>query len=612
MSSSLNANIASTLTLDAAGKFPADLLNAADLIGDALGLVGKHIGDSTSVDQNGRRYPKGFTPPVDYIINPNDTNPDTGIPTELGINYVNIHGIRLEGKGNGSLGPINNKITKANYKNGNQVLIPGSVNFNNLKSDPSYDGPFAYPGPYQAASDNILNGFTPITSNDKYDTRISTLDVFKSYSTKEFTHLLDYFIDSQGKYSIQKIVPENMNITPDSGKHLLASFVRTTDDNEDPTMLGYDIILKFNSSPLFNGTIDSFISQYSDNTEVSSRSGILSNFKSQLFKFLKIDSPIQQGIDPTDIEQAKKYYLRNLTGINNLSESYDSGTLKSFIDYGKDFIGMEFYEDVSQNIGYLSTLYKMLSWSRLNGKQVIPENLLRFDVDIVVSEIRNYNRVFRDETDVTKIDVYADVKSKYTYSLYECQFFFTDLPHGDGIDLGGPKTIDNHAIKFNYKYSTMKFSKFINPSINESIINNAYLDVNRVSPMDTNNSYVGSDGSIVNDKPINYLTEYDYYPRVNTNTGQSDTLAGAKQNDKTFMKNRWVRKIQNQLTDWYNAAQNSSTSNTNNDSPPDLATDKIFSALGGVLMNAVGTNVKVDIQAQLLNKTLENIRNSGK
>ena len=29
-------------------------------------------------------------------------------------------------------------------------------------------------------------------------------------------------------------------------------------------------------------------------------------------------------------------------------------------------------------------------------------------------------------------------------------------------------------------------------------------------------------------------------------------------------------------------------------------------------MNAVGTNVKVDIQAQLLNKTLENIRNSGK
>ena len=588
-----NANLISSLAHEGAGKFPSDLLNAADIIGDALGLAGKHFGDSTSTDQNGKRYPKGFTPPVDYIIYPNDIDPSTGIPTELGVNYVNVNGIRMEQKGNGGIGPINGKISKTNDKNGKGgVIIPGSVNFNSLKPDPTYEGPFASPGPYIDASDNLQNGYTPRNSNDMYDTRISVLDVFKSYSAKEFTHLLDYFIDSNGGYTSRKIVPEDFHITKDSGKHLLASFVRTTDDNEDPTMLGYDIILKFNSSPLFNGTIDSFIDQYKNNTEVASRSEILSNFRDQLFKFLRTDSPTQQGLDPTDIEQPKQYYLKNLTGINNLTESYDSSTLKSFVEYGKDFIGLEFYEDVSQNIGYLGSLYKMLSWSRRNGKQIIPENLLRFDVDIVITEIRNYNRVFRDATDVTKIDVYADVLSKYVYSLYECQFFFNELAHGDGIDLSTPKTIDNYAIKFNYKYSTMKFSKFISQNENEVIINNAYLNVNSIGPMDTNNSYVGVDGSIVNDNPVNFLTEYDYFPRINTISGQSNTLAGAKQNDK------------------YNAAKRAANSNNGPSDTPSLASDKIFSAISGVLLNAIGTNIKVDIQAQLLNKTLENIRNN--
>ena len=62
-------------------------------------------------------------------------------------------------------------------------------------------------------------------------------------------------------------------------------------------------------------------------------------------------------------------------------------------DYNKDVIKLNFLEDLSATMGTLAHLYKLLYWSRPNGKGLIPENLLRFNCDIIVSECRNFNRV---------------------------------------------------------------------------------------------------------------------------------------------------------------------------------------------------------------------------
>ena len=433
--------------------------------------------------------------------------------------------------------------------------------------------------------------------DSKIEERKSIYGKFDDYSSMQFTHLLDYFMDQNGGIGEQRTVDKATSVVDENGNPssvrisdiYLGSFIRTMDDNEDPTMLGYDINIKFDSSPLFNGTIDSFISQLSDygNTEVGSRQLILDNFKSQLVKFLKIDS---SNIGNSEVPEflgkngSKVYYMKNLTGLNGLVESGDGDKIKSFIDYGKEFITLQFNEDVTQNIGYLSSLYKSLSWSRIHGKQIIPENLLRFDVDITITEIRKFNRVIGDKSNT--IDVYSDLISKYTYTLYECQFFFPTMPHGDSIDMSATKLVESYDIKFNYKYSTMKFSKFfIEPSVEyrkiEYAIDNKYSDISTISPDSTSNSKV-ENNTIVSGPNAYDLNFYrSYSPTNEPNMVPSD-------------KTGPVEDLKSQEFSKFDGLKQAAKSLRKN------------------LTNAVikEVNSQIMTQASLLNRTLNNIRNT--
>mgnify|MGYP003425174473 FL=1 len=129
-------------------------------------------------------------------------------------------------------------------------------------------------------------GFTEDKSVSKIKTRTKSYNYFEDYSSKQFTHLLDYFIDQNGLPTINRSIPvgsyQNGVVIPeDTSKIHLGSFIKTSDDNEDPTMLGYDVEIKLNQSPLFNGSIDAFISQMSSlgNSEISSRQEIYEKFK---------------------------------------------------------------------------------------------------------------------------------------------------------------------------------------------------------------------------------------------------------------------------------------------------------------------------------------------
>jgi hypothetical protein len=137
--------------------------------------------------------------------------------------------------------------------------------------------------------------------------------------------------------------------------------------------------------------------------------------------------------------------------MDNLHEMVTNGDKnKAFVDYGEDIISLSLGEDVTQNMGYLSSLYKMLSWSRLNGKQVIPSNLLRFEAEIVISDIRNYNMIVKN--DVGLLTTLADNISKYVYTLYDCQFMFK-MPHGNDLDMTSKTTLDGFDISFDYNFN---------------------------------------------------------------------------------------------------------------------------------------------------------------
>lgn len=324
-------------------------------------------------------------------------------------------------------------------------------------------------------------------------------DYHQDWVGKQFKHLLDYY-EGDGR---------ERTTTP--GSYVpIGSWANTPVENEDPTYHGFDFYINWWDSPLFNGTIDSFIASFSGfgNEEIFSRAGLLAEFKRQFIKFIKIDSPESAtgfaGEMPRFLKKysPKAYYLKSVKGLSNIIESSDPTKIKQFVDYPKDMIELYFYEDVAQSLGYLASLYKALSWSRINGKQAIPENLLRFDVTIVVTEARKMNRVVYDENK-RSVEIYADKISNYEYKLYECQFFFPTLPHGDEVKNDTPAHITDYVVKFNYKFSTLKFNKMLPDLANypykqEFAIDNSQLDPFDMNPKNTNSAaLVPSDNSRV-------------------------------------------------------------------------------------------------------------------
>jgi hypothetical protein len=474
----------------------------------------------------GPENPFGFTPKVEFYVNPNKTYLSSPNGPELPVEY----GISLA------------------FRNDNDKF----------QSDP----------------------------NTKVKQKKEVLDNFSDQRTKDFTHSLD----SGNKF--------DRTIPTDSGTSTkeiyLGSYISTTVENEDPTILGFDLIIDIQNSPLFNGAVIDFIEKFSGITEVASRRQIYQDFLNQFNKFFNFNS--SEG-NLSAKENKKSYYLKQVDGLKALMEQNTSNDQKkSFVAYNTDKIKLKLMEDVSQSMGYLSSLYKSLSWSRLNGKQVIPPNLLRFNIDIVVSEVRNYNRVIKFRTDGGEaLRVYSDLISKYTYSLYDCQFYFPQMPHGDSINIEvtSGTTLKDYDIEFDFKFSSMKFEKFNFDLVNRTgddirvtsdFIDNKLTNPKAITPIDTNR--FSSNGFSLELLPKSQnkssYAQYDVatrrYIRGNTTFEgfSADTINALKQRAKTEDQLRPLTRLRNDL----------------------------------IRAGANALNRKIVTQARLLNKTLDKIRNT--
>lgn len=291
---------------------------------------------------------------------------------------------------------------------------------------------------------------------------------------------LDYF-----RYGLQTLYDMGTVENPTNGKSdlRLSQFKETPYELNDPVMFGFDIIFEAGSSPLLNGSVLDFLNQYQSVNELSSKIPVYEEFKNQFIKFFRTDQnlPIDSNkitmtgttnkvpfvdSNTTISEPGKKaymsYYLKKVGGLELLSEANKGDTMKYLPEWKKDFITLDFNEDVTLNIGTLIHLYKLLYWSKPNGKMLVPENLLRFNCQIIISECRNFNRV-RKNVATGNLDIIKDNLSRWVYSLKECQFYFDKIPHGNDVDLGGqgPDIFANHQLQFDFKYATTKLERFV-------------------------------------------------------------------------------------------------------------------------------------------------------
>ena len=324
---------------------------------------------------------------------------------------------------------------------------------------------------------------------DDYSTRDRYL-LFNDASQDYFRHGLA--IDGRTPIKTAKNNREAWDGSNDTA-YRLKTFKNTPFENEDPVIFGIELIIDANSSPLLNGSVEDFIRAFPVVSEIQSRRVVIYDFKKQFEKVFKTKGKVFYSSEPATPLQSRagnpyasaqtqknefrpgrkaylSHYLQKITGLEFLTEA-NSGVMsenKSFVDYQKDKLTLSFYEDVSGTMGVIAHLYKLLYWSRPNGKNIVPENLLRFNCEIIVSEVRNFNRVrkvINGSPNKESIEILKDNVSRYIYSLKECQFFFSKMPHDDVVDLSSIKTFGDsgpgYDVSMNFKYSTTKFEKWV-------------------------------------------------------------------------------------------------------------------------------------------------------
>lgn len=437
------------------------------LTGDEVkGVAGDLRSNIEKIVSNGIVWPQssssiGFLPPL--LVSPNKEF----------LEWFNKYDTNSNNRKDVETLASNNKYKDYEYEDWlGQKITPSGIKLVDI-SDEYIDKKFQ-------ESKNIPKSLGELESSP-YTTRDHYL-IFNDNATDYFKHGLQ-IIDGLNPMEFKKDGELNSR---------LGNFKNTPFENSDPVIFGFEIVIDAVTSPLLNGAIKDFLNSYQGINEVRARIPVYEDFKQQFIKFFRTKAAVNINGNPVEAvnineiqtvlskskttyantENSKSnlynssklsymnYYLKKVDGLDKLSESNTSSVKNFLVDYRTDVIKLDFNEDVSLSVGTLAHLYKLLYWSKPNGKNIVPENLLRFNCDIIVSECRNFNRVRKAISD-GNLEVLKDNLSRYVYSLKECQLYFNTLPHTASIDISAPVTYDNYTIEFDYKYSTVLFEKFL-------------------------------------------------------------------------------------------------------------------------------------------------------
>lgn len=434
--------------------------------------------------------------------------------------------------------------------------------------------------------------------------------------------------------------PDGANTNPwektiDQNPLRLQRYPGTPYDNEDPVYFGFEIVINTLSSPLFNGELEEFIDKFgADNSEIEYRRPLINQFKNEMKRYFRFDTEmgVAEKYNPDELiwttnltgvvpkkflPENRIYYVKKVGGLDKLTESNGPDAPASFINYPTEKLTITFYEDVTLNIGTLASLYKSIYWSRLRGKSIIPENLLRFDCEIILFDLRNLVRMKKTNN---ILEYFKDNLSRYKYKVYECQFWFTNLPHPNDVDMSQvPTTFDNYTIDINYKFSTMQFERYDPTSLMYKIMYN--VDGSISDGPDNNKEALGNHDGLVNSNLESssqpYLSEIpipevgDIFRPVST-----DDLELAKQEDKnSIYRSNFVKNGSSDLLQGSLFRRSIYEQIPKEDFEIPTGSDRIYSATEILIQNLKRAGLREAQRAlnerfRLLNNSLDRVRNS--
>jgi len=203
-------------------------------------------------------------------------------------------------------------------------------------------------------------------------------------------------------------------------------------DYEDPTYLGFTIEIDTETSALFKD-VEPFLQKHgATRSELNARILVYKDFTSKIIQMFKSQESIEK--DGDEAVFIKQHYINSVKGFDNLS--------KKFNKWREDKLTVELHEDITMYSTYIANLYNNLVYSYENGRQLIPENLLKFNLKIKISEIRNLTSLAKlKSTNPTDQQIVDGLKNNITclvYTLYDCEFdFFGSRPFLDEITQAG-------------------------------------------------------------------------------------------------------------------------------------------------------------------------------
>lgn len=198
---------------------------------------------------------------------------------------------------------------------------------------------------------------------------------------------------------------------------------------DDPTTVGFNLMFSFESdknSPLFNeSTSGESAIRYLKSINEPEKAERLQSFKNNLRK----------------IVSSYPYYFTDLSGLEGVYELNP--------DNGFDFerkLTISTLESIDFRIAKLIEEYMLASYDMEYRRQILPSNLIEFDLTIIVSEIRQFRTFVNKTKDNFPLNM-KDINNNLTIFVYKfnrCRFdFSTSNPFLNSITNTQPEIATN-------------------------------------------------------------------------------------------------------------------------------------------------------------------------
>ncbi len=384
-------------------------------------------------------------------------------------------------------------------------------------------------------NNNTINDIlTNVFSGNLFDAGVSAISTKNIHSSwyiakrpivdeNKYNFLYNLDISSGSVYGLAQNAKE-ANITN------ITSLNKYLDSMEDPTILGYSLMIDEKNSILFNNadvvefkeeTIlpvsnNTTPTRLNENSNEASLSDLSKNkafytipttqtndkqinkrttsdiLKEYLFKYYNTQAVefltkfrkdiMRVFVTPSVIDNGELYkgglrnhYVKSIEGLDKLD--------KMFVKYSDtpEVLTLNLYEDVRLFTTNLKFMYNNFVYNYNQGIRVVPENLVKFNMFIKIAEKRNYALHYESD----------DVINKHTptliYQLHGCEFIFDESIVGSTVTMMGSDVNDTYAvlkIKISYKKVTRIFDKpyAYSDSATDWIIDDTYNDLSKYHP----------------------------------------------------------------------------------------------------------------------------------